>query len=423
MQQADWQGFYGPAYRRLLTQQRPTDLDEFAWEEVVQLQERNPVAEGHWEFLAVGYLHLCDQNTQLPPEVSSRLTVLSARFQKRPSTCNWRLMAQVVKARLANRLVRQSDIADCGLLPAKSGFLPDELNDCSSQYHAYMLALIMRFGDPCDDALRAIVVRASQWLFEVYQQHGDPSPLGRGRFQVFGYAAMAAVAGLADQWSVLIDRQWLSAVWSRCNPEVPTGSMSAVWTGPFREHLLHGYNTTDDYPAFAALWTSGLKIPDSEPSDGAQAGHLLWWHRTDDRGSGILANHNGPIAALQREPNRRSHSGLRSIANSLLTRLGKPQSLECEPICLGSSDIIRCGGFVLSRLEDRFVLRSDPELLRSLLTTDFVTLWLPRQAPQPSFSGSCEFEHMTWQRTGAPIWHGLKIRIVRHGHLQVEWMP
>jgi hypothetical protein len=332
-------------------------------------------------------------------------------------------MSQVIKARLANRLIRQSDLAACGLVPTKAGFLPDELNDCSSQYHAYMLALIMRFGDPCDDALRAIVVRASQWLLGVYQQHGDPSPLGRGRFQVFGYAAMAAVADLAGQWNVLIDRQWLSAVWSRCNPEPPAGSMSAVWTGPFREHLLHGYNTTADYPAFAALWMSGLKPPDPVPSDSAQAAHSLWWHHTDDVGSGILASSTGPIAALQREPNRKSYAGLRNLAKTLLTRFGKPQSLECEPVRLESSEIVRCGGFMLSRREDRFVLRSDPELLRSLLITDFVTLWLPKQAPQPSFSGSCELEHMTWQRAGTPIWHGLKTRIVRHGHSQVEWMP
>lgn len=423
MLQADWQGFYGPAYRRLLTQKSLSDLDKLAWEEVVHLQERNPVAEGHWEFLAIGYLHLCDQDIQLPPEVAGRLTVLSARFQKRPNTCNWRLMAQVVKARLANRLIRQSDIAACGLLPTNSGFLPDELNDCSSQYHAYMLALIMRFGDPCDDALRAIVARASQWLFGVYQRHGDPSPLGRGRFQVFGYAAMAAVAGLAGPWDVLIDRQWLSAVWSRCSPENPAGSMSAVWTGPFREHLLHGYNTTDDYPAFAALWMSGLKHPDPVPSDSTQAPCLLWWHHTDDIGSGILANSSGPIAALQREPNTKRYAGLRNLANALLTRFGKPQSLECEPVRLESSEVVRCGGFMLSRLEDRFVLRSDPEFLRSLLTTDFVTLWLPIQAPQPSFSGSCELEHMTWQRAGSPTWNGLKTRIVRHGHLQVEWTP
>jgi len=26
-------------------------LDKLAWEEVVHLQERNPVGEGHWEFV------------------------------------------------------------------------------------------------------------------------------------------------------------------------------------------------------------------------------------------------------------------------------------------------------------------------------------------------------------------------------------
>lgn len=422
MLNADWHGFYGPAYRQLLTQHTLSNLDELAWEAVVRLHERNPATEGHWEFLAIGYLHLCDQDIQLSTKVADRLAVLAARFQNQPHTCNWRLMAQVVKARLANRLLRESDIAACGLSPTKTGFLPDELNDCSSQYHAYMLALIMRFGDSCDDGLRAVVVQASQWLVGVYQQYGDPSPIGRGRFQVFGYAAMAAVASLAHQWNVLIDRQWLLAVWNRCRPETPTGSLSAVWTGPFRKHLLHGYNTTDDYPAFAALWMNGLKRPDPLPSDSALATYLTWWHDLDHAGSGVLADSTGPIAALQVDPNRQGCSGLRNLTKALLSRFHKPQSLECAPIRLESSEAIRCGGFTLSRLGNRFALRSDPELLRSTLTTDFVTLWLPQQAPQPSFSGSCELEHMTWERVETPRWHGLKARIVRHGHLQVEWM-
>ena len=168
-------------------------------------------------------------------------------------------MAQVVKARLANRRLRQSDLAACGLSPTKTGFLPDELNDCSSQYHAYMLALIMRFGDPCDDGLRAVVVRASQWLVGVYQQYGDPSPLGRGRFQVFGYAAMAAVASLAPQWNVLIDRQWLLGDLAeghlRALETLQTRTGAHVWnlgTG-------QGYSVLEMVRAFEAA--SGKPVP------------------------------------------------------------------------------------------------------------------------------------------------------------------
>jgi hypothetical protein len=423
MLQADWQGFYGPAYRLLLTQQSISDLDEMAWKEVVRLHERNPVSEGHWEFLALGYLHLCDKEIRLSPDVADRVTVLSAKFQARPHTRNWRLMAQVVKARLANRQLRQIDIAACGLSPTKTGFLPDELNDSSSQYHAYMLALIMRFGDPCDEGLRSVVERASQWLVGVYKQHGDPSPLGRGRFQVFGYAAMAVVASLAHKWKIPVNLQWQSAVWHRCHPEPPTGSLSAVWTGPFRKHLLHGYNTTDDYPAFAALWLKDLKRPDPLHYDCVPAAHLLWWHRMDHVGSGILANSDGPIAALQLNGTSKSDAGLRNLSKALLTRFGKPQSLEYPPILLESSEVIHCGGFMISRLGNRLVLQSDSKLLKSSLVTDFVTLWSPQQTVQHSLSGSCELEYMTWQRPGTPIWHGLKARIVRHGHLQVEWAP
>jgi hypothetical protein len=416
---ADWEGFYGPGYRLLLTQRSDSDIDAMAWGAVLALHERNPASEGHWEFLAVGYLHLFGQTEQLSAEMLNRLSLLLPRFQKRPRTCNWRLMARVVKVRLGNRWLKLRDLEVCGLVPTNEGFLPDEPNDSSSQYHAYMLLLIMRFGDTRDEGLHIVVRHALDWLVEVCRQHGDPSPLGRGRFQVFGYAAMAATAGLAHRWSVSNDPHWLSAVWSRCTPELPTGSLSSVWTGPHRTRLLHGYNTTDDYPAFAALWMNGLSRPEPLLADSFRETCSIWWYELDAAGSGILADSTGPIAVLMVDQQQGSVAGLRYVIKALL-RSRKSLALEREPIRLEAKECIRCGGFVLTMLDGGFVLQSDPEYLISLLVTASVTLWLPRQAPKPSLSGSCELDQLTWQRAEAPIWYGLKARLVRHGHFQVE---
>jgi len=420
---ADWQGFYGTAYRLLLKQGGVSDIDEMAWRAVLELHARNPASERHWEFLAIGYLHLFDRDDRLSPVAADRLGLLLSRFQRRPRTSNWRLMAQVLNARLGNRLLASADLAACRLSPTAAGFLSDEPGSCSSQYHAYMLLLIMRFGDPGDERLRMVVEQAVRWMVKIHRQYGDPSPIGRGRFQVFGYAAMAAVAGLAPKWNVPNDRQWMLAVWNRCLPESPSGSMSAVWTGPHRTHLIHGYNTTDDYPAFAALWMRGLSPPDPLVDDGPQETGLVWWHKLDEAGSGVLAGIAGPVAALLIEPDRRREPGLRQLARNLLNRSRRPQSPECTPARLGAMDAIRHGGFMLSRPDGRFILRVDQDRLTSMLVTATVTVWLPRQTPTSSFSGSCELEQLWWQRPGTPAWHGLKARIARHGDLRLEWTP
>ncbi|MGE0111608.1 hypothetical protein [Aquabacterium sp.] len=421
MKHTDWQGFYGPAYRLLLTQQSASDVDEMIWGEVLQLQERNPASEGHWEFLATGYLHLFDRRDQLPSEMAHRLTQLTSRFHKQPRTCNWRLMAQVVKARLCGRLLRLSDLAASRLVPAHTGFLPDEPGDSSSQYHAYMLLLVMRFGDPRDEGLRAVVERATRWLHDVHHQHGDPSPLGRGRFQIFGYAAMAALANLCERWNAPIDAVWHSAVWARSVPESPTGSMSAAWAGPHRTYLLHGYNTTDDYPAFAALWMNGICEPPPLPLGDSRDAAVSWWHPLDDSGSGLIANSSRQIAALLVDPHPRGATSVRHLATALLRRYRRTRSREYAPVRLDPFDTIRCGGFRLVRHDDRFVLNVDSDHLTSVLTTDSVTLWLPHSTEHSSLAGSCELEHLTWQRTNASNWYGMKVRVVRYGDFQVEW--
>ncbi|WP_374316796.1 hypothetical protein [Aquabacterium sp.] len=335
-------------------------------------------------------------------------------------------MAKIIDVRLSGRHLNMDDLKAIRLYPEQSGFLPDEPKDNSSQYHAYMLLLIMRFADRSDLLLRRLVLKAINWMEEIWRQYGDPSPLGRGRFQLFGYASMVTCGHMAKDWGVNVDPLWVNAARVRARPETPTGAMSATWAGPFRHCLLHGYNTTDDYAAFAELWLRGIPAPDSVES---MTGHVvprstqLWWHPVDHDGSGLVATNSGPIIALlknhQRPPAQRP--GVISFFKQLLISPFQQKKLTLTPQLIHHDKPFAVDGFVISQQTDKLVIQNNESTLNQHLVLESTTVWGKNAADKFSFSGSCEVEELTWARQSSAAWYGVCFRMARHANAALEW--
>lgn len=293
---ADWTGFYSPSYRLMLQYAGQDTIPDDVWSQLAEMHQDNPIDEGHWEFLALGYLLLFEQGECLSEVGRSRLSSLLLRFKNNHPATNWRLIAQVVRRRIEGGLLSKSDVDRVRLKQSNDGFLQDIPGDQSTQYHAFLLFLIMRFACPNDDFMRLCVSRAFDWLTDCHQKYGDPSPLGRGRFKLFGYAAMAGVAALSGRWKVKPSDDWCAKVWSHLLSDRSSGALSSKWDGPYRNYLLHGYNTVDDYPAFVSVMTYRM-FPASNVHNRINTIDL-WWHRLDSYGSGLLADLDARVRQL-----------------------------------------------------------------------------------------------------------------------------
>ncbi len=410
----NWTGFYGPAYRLLLQHAEREEPSDAVWQQIVAFQQDNPPLEGHWEFLALGYALLFDRTEELSATARLRLSWLKNQFQATHATANWRLMARLVNRRLDRGRLCFADLGKVDLVPEETGFLPDLAGDNSTQYHAFLLFLIMRFGDVQDKDLTQCVAAGLTWLTDCHAKFGDPSPLGRGRFQIFGYAAMAGLATLAKDWGQQLSPDWCATVWHRLHARAPCGALSAHWDGPHRRHLLHGYNTVEDYPAFAALLTHGIVPPSEVPPPETS----LWWHVLDEEGSGLIADQNGARLAVLMAPPPMGSTGMRQAMRQLLTRKSahepRPEKIA-DPLFL-------CGGWAkLYHVanETRFTLDTTLKLSPFLATE--LTLWSPTPARNVTAVGSAEMAEMTWQQAGGAIWHGHTLRLVRGGKISVAW--
>lgn len=421
MLSADWQGFYGSAYRALVAAARVGSISDEVWQYCINQCERNPRGEEHWEFLAVGYLHLVDRGRTLSSQDLVRLSLLAGKLKKAHRTVNWRLMARVTGVRLAGRRLTKDDLRSIGAVPDHEGYLNDEAGEPSTQYHAYILLLMLRFADD-DETVASWMKRSLEWLVRTWQLNGDPSALGRGRFQLFGYAAMSAIAHLAASRNMHVPREWLSAVLSRLSPEEPTGALSSTWTGPFRDKLLRGYNTADDYAAFSELWVSEREEVVCTGPVAQRNGY--WIHSLDSSGSCLIARLEGPVAAvtvsdlpLQRGANRLVWHVRRITGFS--TNISNAAAYEQAP---GSGELtLRSGAFTLTAKADELRWQLAREVLRGGLVEQGRTLWVPAaSASTILLCGSVEVEEFRWCRANVE-WHGYRARAVRNGHLEIQW--
>lgn len=407
-----WTGFYGPAYRLMLKYADCKVLPQTAWVEAMDLHRDNPVGEGHWEFLALGYLHLFDRDKTLAPQSASQLTGLLNLFAADHATTNWRLMARVARRRIEGGFLASTDLDQVGLKQTEDGFLPDIRDDDSSQYHAFILYLLLRFSDPSDAAVRLIVVRALDWLTAVHKRDGDPSPLGRGRFQLFGYASMAAVVGQAERWQLSVPASWQAEIWARLEFNPLRGAISPKWDGPHRSYLLHGYNTTDDYPAFATLLTHDLIAPKTKyiPDDD----HALWWHPLDGWGSGLMADRFGVLVSVLVSPEATGSAGL-------LRRLREAWRRAAPPIARPQKVILgqQLPGNNVRIREADGLLHLDWTIGDSAAQFSNMTLWCPLPIMEPSITGSVEHACLEWKQQDGRVWFGLTCTASRVGTLEM----
>lgn len=378
-------GFYAETYRQLRADGPGADLPL-----IDARQAAMPPREAHWEFAAIALLHVATEDGRpLLDPARSRLDRWHSRFHPNHPAGNWRLMRSAVEAALAGRPLDHARLVAALGQPGADGHLPDVQGEISSQYHAYNLLLLARFGTPepkvCD-AVRA----GFTWLFEVDRAYGDPSPLGRGCFQTFGYAAMLAASRYAGTYGVRVPAAWLSRVATRLAGVLPnSGALPPFWDGPYRPHLLHGYNTIDDYPAFAEFWAPTQGAPAA--FTGAPPARFVL---RADWGTLAYDSARGPLLFLPQVP------CCPDMLSRLLGRLGlrkpsAPVPALADPagrddVCL-QGDVSQC---VWSRMDGRVA-----------------------PAAGRVTAGSPEQSTLAWSGPTGAAWSGREIRLARRGSL------
>lgn len=401
-------GHYADAYELLLSGPLP---DAQAWKRFWTAQQSDSGRSRHWEFVAIALLHRFDETDTLDPEIRARLTAMRCYWHRRHESMNFRLMRAVAEARLDGRRLSAIDLTTIGLSPRDDGALPDGQEGISTQYHAYMLLLIIRWGETQDTKLRCIVERGFAWLHTTWRVYNDPNPLGRGRFQLFGYAAMAAACHYAEQWGIELPECYIAHIHDRLTPELPNGSMSACWTGPFRDALLHGYNTLDDYRAFANFWTAGItrrpltSVPDS-----------LIRHPLDFSGSCLITNGRGPLAAITvsqlapPEDMGRKYE-LREALRSIIRKKRFVENLSPVPLTEAG---FRVGGMHFCCNGEYLTIESSPAPFRHS-----PIIWTMEGASALQTEGAMETAVWNWSRPGMPVWRGYSFRVF--GEARIRW--
>lgn len=410
---ANWTGFYGPSYRLMLKFSDKEFLPDEIWKDVIEMHKNNPTFEGHWEFLALGYLILFDNSKELSEVGKIRLNSILVNFNKKHPATNWRFISQIVKRRIEGGVISMTDIDHIQLIQTKEGFLEDIPENNSSQYHAFLLFLLMRFSNPNDSLIHSKVVQAFDWLITCFQLYGDPSPLGRGRFQLFGYASMVAVASQSSRWKVPVSSNWLSVVWSRLSFECLSGSISPIWNGPHRNMILHGYNTIDDYPAFVSLMTHKMS-PNYNEVD-SKSLDKLWWHPLDSLGSGLLADHSGiRLLIITSQLNEISNSRKKLLLNFL-----KRKKTTLFPSLIKSDLDIPNKNIKITFEDGKIIIYSD--LKKSKISESKFIIWSTYQPLSLKVSESVETVKVNWQYENEKLWEGFEFRIVRKGEVEVVW--
>ena len=315
-------------------------------------------------------------------------------------------MRIVVEVRLKGQFVTIEDLNKIGLRQSADGALPDGVEGVSSQYHAYMLLLLVRWGDRRDENIRRLILNAYNWLLVKYQSFGDPNPIGRGRFQIFGYAALAALVTYLQNWGIAPQDEYMLCIFDRLVAERPSGALSDAWSGPFRDALLHGYNTEHDYAAFAKFWVEDKRTgtqhsPKSLP---------LLQHALDNNGATLFANEMGAVAALT-PPFCLSPTDLgrkREIKTGIRQVMRSPRCAENILPKLVDGSKFRCGDADVQVVENLVKIETDREC---------PIIWLRRKERALSVVGCAEQATLMWSRDGMDPWWGYTFRPI--GRIQV----
>lgn len=403
------QGHYAEAYELLHDGILP---NASSWSKLCATQQAGIGSSRHWEFVAIALLHRFDYTDKLAPEIHERLLSMQPFWHARHESMNFRLMRAVAEARLDGRLLRASDLAAIDLSSRSDGALPDGDEGVSTQYHAYMLLLLVRWGSKQDEILRRIIENGFAWLHGIWRRYGDPSPLGRGRFQLFGYAALAAGCYYANCWGINQPEGYIAHIHDRLLPEQPNGALSARWSGPFRDALLHGYNTPDDYRAFAAFWTADIPKISASMATGVFVRYPL-----DHFGSCLIANGNGPLVAITMPPLTppEDKGRKRELREALRNILRKPRYVENL-----SPEILTETGF---RLGDIHCYFNGKRFTMEFSATPFFhspIIWTLEGTPLPEIEGAIEMNSWSWSRTNMPAWCGNSFRIF--GGARLIWL-
>ena len=217
----------------------------------MQSEWRRAALEGdpecHWEFK----LYAC---------TSAGLTIDPGLRRDNRRVLNWQLLLAVVDLRLGSekhcarvlaRVAAHMDAA--GRIADFDRSLSQDEGEFSDQYHAFAALLLDELARRSGDASAAdMSARASAWVIDRVRMNADPNQDGRGRRQVFGYAAMLRLLlrlgedALAHRILDLLD----SSRW-------PSGRLP-LCLDDAEDHFRpqpgwHGYNRWFDYSAWLGL--------------------------------------------------------------------------------------------------------------------------------------------------------------------------
>jgi hypothetical protein len=386
-------GFYAETYRQLHAEGPDADLSALD-----ARQASMPPGESHWEFAAIALLHVATREGQAPPcAIRAQLDQWQSKFNPKHPAGNWRLMRVIVNAAFMAWPLDHEMLTEALGPLGVDGHLPDVQGEVSSQYHAYNLLLLARFGDALDPKVCSAVREGFAWLFEVDRTYGDPSPLGRGRFQTFGYAAMQAAAQYAGGYGVEVPGAWAARVAIRLSGVVPgSGALPPFWDGPYRQELLHGYNTVDDYPAFAEFWAPHRETPALPAAPAPDTQFVL----KEDWGTLVYDNSQGPALYLPHATPRQRPGKL----SRLLVRAGlRAAPAPARPVRIGATEpcSVELTGDVHQCIWARPGAVAAPPAAQVL-------------------AGSPERSSMDWTGPTGTVWVGQDIRMVRRGSLSVS---
>lgn len=428
-------GFYAAPYSRWAADPRLS----LTFEDLEELQEAVPEAEKHWEFVAVALLHVRGYATatcELSPRDRETLGRLLTRCVSNHHAANWRLMRTLVQCALANKAGRSGyscltydDATHGGLIVRPDGQLEDIPGDSSTQYHAYLLHLVMRFGDRTCPKLQEVVAKALQWLVQMDSEDGDPNARGRGRFQLFGYVSMAVCHALAPAWGISAPQRWGARVAQRIGHNMFSGALPICWDVPMRQELLLGYNTIDDYPAFARFWLgSASEAARYLSSTGDDFLHQL------PGGSFVLANEQSCalLGVTPRGP-AQANEGLKQAisqcvqtSRGLAVEIGRRLRLaapEMEPLPLRVSKTVQMRDWtchVFNGEEHRLKLMPNISSAQQTFSTVWAGPGLKLDTANSIFEGSVDVERLTWWTHGR-LWEGYNVRTVRQARVLISF--
>jgi hypothetical protein len=413
-------GYYAEAYD-LLVDKGGEEIDDGLWRRVCSSQLRLVPAKRHWEFVAIGLLHRIDTGQILPDRFKTYLRESQIRFESHVYAKNFALMRAVVEARLNDRLLTYDVMRQINLRQDERGCLVDGPAGQSSQYHAYMLLLLLRFGDRSDPRLRGVISSAVNWLVAVFERYGDPSPIGRGRFQTFGYAVIRRVFALASSWGVTMPEGYGAIVQARLDAETPDGALSSSWTGPHRDALLHGYNTPADYRAFANFWRPSSTITQAPKF----SKDMCWLHALDFHGSVILADDAGVIAAVMPAPlTSPVYLGRKKVVKDFIQQClrNKRYAEDVMPLlCNGAIPGFEPAKLSLARAHGKMTLSLTLDTAQMGAWHSPIT-WTPENANvDVSCDGWMETRVWKWGGKGSSPWVGHSFRIFDKGRVTWVW--